>query len=283
MVFYADQCTHKADASSLIANNHTRALFQPQRLLQVGATGAPLLLIPGALTTAEGLLPVAHVLAQHYRVGILNVSVPIGEDSFSFTQAIEFATKAAEHLATTGEKTLVVGESAGGLIGLELARTRSELLSGLVLADPPLAPAKLWHVRSAMQQAVQQAKQQGHGRTAQFFADFGHTLFGYALSDNQDEHEPLYYSALSQSPVPTLILTGDEPLWPARNTQRAPCILDEQDIWMLEQLDLPKLTVKRIRQADHIYLRRQPQACMRLIRCWLEDWHSDGSTMPSSS
>lgn len=52
---------------------------QQARLLQVGQADAPpLLLIPGALTAAQGLLPVARVLAQHYRVGVLDVSVPIG-------------------------------------------------------------------------------------------------------------------------------------------------------------------------------------------------------------
>ncbi|EIC19818.1 alpha/beta hydrolase family protein,tetratricopeptide repeat protein [Thiorhodovibrio frisius] len=249
------------------------AALQQTRLLQVGQAGAPpLLLIPGALTVAQGLLPVARVLAQRYRVGVLDVSVPIGGgECFSLQQAATLAANAVRHLASEGEQTLVVGESAGGLIGLELARMHPALVAGLVLADPPLAPAKLWHVRSAMQQAVQQAQAQGRIEAARFFAAYAQTLFGYALADGQSDREILYHPTLSECPVLTLVLTGDEPLWPARQSERVPCLLDAQDLWMLGQLDAPRLRVKRLAQCDHIFLRRHPEACLRLLAGWQAD------------
>lgn len=242
---------------------------QQARLLEVGQAGTPLLLIPGALTAAESLLPVARVLAQRYRVGVLESSVPVGEGAcFRLPQAVSQAANAVQHLTDGAGQALLLGESAGGLIALELARTQPALLARLVLADPPLAPAKLWHVRSAMQQAVQQAQAQGRTEAPRFFADYAQALFGYALANRQRERDMLYYPALAQCPVPTLILTGDEPLWPARQSERVPCLLDAQDLWLLAQLDAPRLLVNRITQADHIFLRRHPQACLRLIDGW---------------
>ncbi|WPL15031.1 MULTISPECIES: alpha/beta fold hydrolase [Thiorhodovibrio] len=248
------------------------AKTQQARLLQVGQNGAPpLLLIPGALTAAQGLLPVAHVLAQRYRVGVLDVSVPIGGgDCFTLPQAVTLAANAVHHLAERdAEKPLVIGESAGGLIGLELARTHPALLAGLVLADPPLAPAKLWHVRAAMQQAISPAPAAELTLTVRFFADYARELFGYAVAAGETDTEPLYFDAVAQCHAPVLILTGEEPLWPMRQSARVPCCLDALDSWVLERIG-KSVSVQRLPGGDHILLRRHPQESLDMIAEWAD-------------
>jgi pimeloyl-ACP methyl ester carboxylesterase len=63
--------------------------------------------------------------------------------SFTLEAAVTIAARAVAQLAADAQPVLVLGESAGGLIALELARLDGVSLAGLVLADPPLAPAKL--------------------------------------------------------------------------------------------------------------------------------------------
>lgn len=245
------------------------------RLLEFGnPIAAPLLLIPGALTAAQGLLPVAQVLAQQFRVGVVDVSVPADQARFCLDRAVEQTAHAVQHLATGSNAVLVLGESAGGLIALELAhanRWADTPLAGLVLADPPLVPAKLWHVRAAMQQAVGAAATTEHSAAERFFADYARELFGYALIGTQRDTEPLYFDALTQCRVPVLILTGDEPLWPVRQSLRVPCLLDAQDMQTLATLNAPGLSVKRMYGTDHIHLRREPGDCMAIIQRWLRD------------
>jgi len=54
-------------------------------------------------------------------------------------------TTVAEHAldlaAAVGERALVVGSSFGAVIALELARTRPELVAGMVLIEPPMPPS----------------------------------------------------------------------------------------------------------------------------------------------
>lgn len=60
-------------------------------------------------------------------------------EGVSFLTVEQHATDAAELITQLGAPVFAVGSSFGGVVVLELARTRPELLRGAMLLEPPLA------------------------------------------------------------------------------------------------------------------------------------------------
>ena len=58
--------------------------------------------------------------------------------NFTRTTVAEHAADLAEHV---GDDAVVVGSSFGAVITLELARTRPEIVAGMVLIEPPMPPS----------------------------------------------------------------------------------------------------------------------------------------------
>lgn len=163
---------------------------------EIASTNAfPILLIPGALTDAKALLAVVQPHANQCLVAIPEVSTPEVWNGLPFDLNIarQIAEKACHHLySKTGQLPILVGESAGALIGLRCAQAASAPIKALILIDPPLAPAKLWHIRSSISQAVQKSPP----NVAAFIESYAHALFGFKIQRKDPETELLYHEAL---------------------------------------------------------------------------------------
>jgi len=104
----------------------------------VGGEGDPLLLLHGLAGSAANWIEVLPELVRRYRVLALDLPGHAGAPPLQRGASTgDFARAAAAVLeAEAGVAALVAGHSFGGLIALRLARSRPELVRGLLLASP---------------------------------------------------------------------------------------------------------------------------------------------------
>jgi pimeloyl-ACP methyl ester carboxylesterase len=242
----------------------------------------PLLLLPGALTAATSVLASAEVFAEQFQVGVLAVTVPgVADVGFSRSDALDLIEQAAQQLragAASTARLLILGESVGGVLALEAAIGMSGAATLRVLCiDPPLAPARLWPVRRQLAHALRLSS----SAQRRFIAELAQELFGYRVADLTGEdggsiiaqdfsHEPVYHHLLATCPAPVLILTGDEPLWPVRPTQRVPCCLDQADRYFIEHCLRGHVQLEVFEQVGHLVLRVRPRQVLASALRWLE-------------
>ncbi len=104
----------------------------------VGGAGAPLLLLHGLAGSTQNWVEVLPELLSRYRV--ISVDLPGHAGSAPLRRSAsmgDFAAVAAAVLeAEAAGSALVAGHSFGGLVALRLARTRPELVRGLLLVSP---------------------------------------------------------------------------------------------------------------------------------------------------
>jgi pimeloyl-ACP methyl ester carboxylesterase len=98
--------------------------------------GRPVLLIPGYLAGDSSMLPMAGWLrSAGYRAASagmrLNADCP-------GRAMVSLEARLAEHVASSGEPALIIGQSRGGLFGRLLARRRPDLVAGLITLGTPL-------------------------------------------------------------------------------------------------------------------------------------------------
>jgi pimeloyl-ACP methyl ester carboxylesterase len=105
--------------------------------LQVRATGqgVPVVLVHGTAPPTWGELPA--MLSSDHRV-VTYVRRTFSLPHAEATTLRDHADDLAAVLDAVGGSALVVGWSIGGVIALDLAQRRADLLRGLVLVEPPL-------------------------------------------------------------------------------------------------------------------------------------------------
>ena len=102
------------------------------------ADAPPILFVHGSAADASSWQVQRATLAGRYRV-VTYDRVRAGVEAYSVEQHAADAAGVIEAHALA--PCAVVGSSFGGVVALELARSRPELVRGLVLCEPPLAPA----------------------------------------------------------------------------------------------------------------------------------------------
>jgi len=104
----------------------------------VGGAGEPLLLVHGLGGSAENWVEVLPELVQRYRVIAVDLPGHAGSEPLARGASMgDFAAATAAVLDAEGVSGAVVaGHSLGGLVALRLARSRPELVRGLLLVAP---------------------------------------------------------------------------------------------------------------------------------------------------
>jgi pimeloyl-ACP methyl ester carboxylesterase len=103
--------------------------------------GRPLLMIAGGLGDGGIYTFVAEILADEFRVITYDrrgQSRSTRNDPQNFTISQQARDAAAVLVAAGETSALVFGNSSGGVIGLELARSQPELVQALVVHEPPV-------------------------------------------------------------------------------------------------------------------------------------------------
>jgi len=157
-----------------------------------------------------------------------------------------------------GDRTVVVvGESLGGLVALAMAGSKEGPVQAVIAADPPLSTAKLWHIRTALIDAMQKDAEN------QFLRSLALNIFGFGADGSV--HERLYYNFIEQAQLPMLILTGDVPLFPMRNVNAVPCLVDAVDRYVIGQASKGKARVELVADCGHVLLVDAAQQCRSII------------------
>ena len=226
------------------------------------AAERPLLLfLHGALRNKGSLLPIAPAYAEFDRAFCDLPGHGGSERPLDYSLA-DYAGEIASLLRRrfSGRDIVLVGESMGGLIALRAALDPRLNILGLVLADPPLTCSKQWALRATMRQMAQQ------GRSHKVMAELSEPFFGMSEA-GEVIGERHYYRLLDELQLPCLVLTGTEPLFPARQAEyRVPCCLDEFDLYLLRRLYPDRVSIRRIEDCGHTLLVEQPQASAEAIR-----------------
>lgn len=104
----------------------------------VGGEGEPLLLVHGLGGSAENWVEVLPELVRRYRVLAVDLPGHAGSAALARGATIDdFAAATAAVLDAEGvDRAVVAGHSLGGLVALRLARSRPELVRGLLLVAP---------------------------------------------------------------------------------------------------------------------------------------------------
>ena len=172
----------------------------------VGGAGEPLLLVHGLGGSAGNWVEAVPELVQRYRVIAVDLPGHAGSDAPARGATMDaFAAASAAVLEAEGVETaLVAGHSFGGLVALRLARSRPELVRGLLL----VAPAGIGTTSRAVEALVVAAATIRPGRAA---ARFRHR-FAERVWYRRVLFRPWFVSDVSAlSPRATHGLLSDQP------------------------------------------------------------------------
>lgn len=174
-----------------------------------------LVVLPGFASEAAQYAAAAEGLADDLR--LMNLPGHAGEP---LPATYDLAALADWVAARVPRDALVVGESLGGLIALELA-TRG---FRAVAFEPPLSTAKLWTLHDAVTERL------GRNPGVSWLAPYVEAVFG--VSPNREIIERDRWGLLDRLPAPTDIVAGDVPLGPRRRLKDGepiPTVLDDAD------------------------------------------------------
>jgi pimeloyl-ACP methyl ester carboxylesterase len=161
-----------------------------------------------------------------------------------------------QHFA--GRPVIAVGESIGGLIALALGDGNLPEIKGVIAADPPLSTCKQWPVCAHLANKIREIPSGDYRRT--LFSD----LLGY--DDENEMREKLYYDLVRDTHVPTLILSGDMPLWPGWRTfdfrKAIPSLIDDVDRYVISLIGNERVTLETVSDKGHV-LFDQPDPAMQ--------------------
>jgi pimeloyl-ACP methyl ester carboxylesterase len=159
--------------------------------------------------------------------------------------------------ALGNREVVVVGESLGGLVAIALGTLPLGNIRAIIAADPPLTMGKLWHIRNAIFNFLASSP------SNLFLKSFALNIFGVDADGNA--HERNYLPLIEQSHKPILILTGDVPLFPVRNVNAVPSLVDEIDRYVISRFAGDKAKVEIVANCGHLLLIDAQQQCRRLI------------------
>lgn len=146
-------------------------------------------------------------------------------------------------------RVLIVGESVGGLIALQIGATWPGAVAGILAADPPLAMRKLYNAQWIMKKL---------SKGSEFMQRLSEEVFGVYGDRIEDR---FYYDLIGACHCPVSILTGDLELLPPRQIDGAPCCLDGTDRYIVETFFADRATFQRKADAGHLLLVDHPGWC----------------------
>jgi FkbH-like protein len=152
---------------------------------------------------------------------------------------------------------VVMGESTGGIIACALGDGRLSAVRGVIAGDPPLTTAKQWPVQMSFAKLLATAPDGNYVHT------FAKDVFGIAKDGSVEER--VYYQHARDVAVPTLMLTGDVPLWPRVSKPDVPCLLDETDRQVIQSFGNDKISFEQIKGTGHLLLWKPTDACRARI------------------
>lgn len=121
-----------------------------------GGAGRPLVLVHGLAGSHLNWMAVAPRLAEHHRVYALDLvgfgRTPLAGRSATLETNLELLTRFVEEVA--GAPALVVGHSMGGLLTLQLAAARPDLVAAAVLVSAASPPGADAHAMPAEEEAL---------------------------------------------------------------------------------------------------------------------------------
>lgn len=207
--------------------------------------GAPLLLIHGSAADHTTWSIQLTTLRRHVRMvtwdrrGHDRSPLPPGVTSFTVEEHAADAALLVER--ELGGSAFVCGSSFGGVVALELARSRPELVRGAVLIEPPLRPndAERGLPEAFLLQMAQIEEAEGGPAAAEYFlrSVLGDTAFERMPRRYQERSKSFWrqigqdcaalaayevrYPALASVQIPVLLLGGERSAPPFRPTLEA--------------------------------------------------------------
>jgi len=228
-------------------------------LMTSGVKDLPIaLLLHGAQRNRSVMVRVGEALSERFDVALCDLPGH-GESETPIDVSVDDYALEIVHLLLLrfpGRPVLLIGESIGGVIGLRAAADPRLDIRWLVLLDPPLTTAKQWHIRANSLKAMRQ-------EASPFRRLFSAAMFGVFDQDRQEDR--IYYDLLADLQAPCLILTGDLPLHPQRESPKPMCCLDATDFWVIQKSYADKVLLARVKGAGHTVLTDQGQACLETI------------------
>jgi len=230
-----------------------------------------LLMIHGALRDSGVLFDWIHLCDAEFDVVFVDLPGHGRSPSTAVVTIESFAANVGDAVTTAlgNRVVLAVGESLGGLVALAMGGLHIEPIQGIIAADPPLTMAKLWHIRNAISSAV------ANDPTNQFLQSLALNIFG--IGSDGKAHERIYYHLIEQIRVPVLILTGDVPLFPVRNVNAVPCLVDDLDRYVVSRLTGDIAQFEVVSGCGHVLLVDAKEKCRSIVGAFYDTVRSRSS------
>lgn len=242
--------TQPLHSFSLKTSTGTFLLHASEKALK--SSGPILLLLHGAFRHAVGLLDLYRVLAKNIDCALIDLPGHGNSPAFGATHPSAMAQRLAEPINTMFKHrpVFIVGESAGGIVALELASFGFINVCGIVLGDVPLSP---WNssqlARSLIDAISRQADQE-------FAWKFSEDFFGIKSNEQYDKRE--YYELMKSVKIPMLALAGTR-----KNIDDGSLMTDE-DISFIKDLNNPLISLEFL-DAGHLIFNESTEMAAELI------------------
>ncbi len=159
--------------------------------------------------------------------------------------------------AFPGRRVLIVGESLGALVALQIGATDAGLVTAILAVDPPLVMRKLPHSHRSLRNG---AALSAHPA---FFEAISQSIFG---SFGDDRRDRIYYDLIGQCSAPVMLLTGDIEVFPIRKLDADTCCMDAVDRYVVETFFWSHASFHRKVGAGHLLLVDHPDWCEERLR-----------------
>lgn len=234
-------------------------LYAKRGALSTDACRPVLLMIHGALRDSSVLFDWIQLCDPEFDVVFIDLPGHGRSQAIANVTIESFAENVGDAVtAVLGNRVVVVvGESLGGLVACAMNGLRLDPVQGIVAADPPMTMAKLWHVRNAMSSAV------ARDPANHFLRSMALNIFG--VDSAGQAYERVYYRFVEQPGKPVLILTGDVPLFPERNVNAIPCLIDDVDRYVVRHIADDSVQFEVVPGCGHVLLVDAKEKCRSII------------------
>ncbi|HEX2842496.1 alpha/beta fold hydrolase [Hyphomicrobium sp.] len=223
------------------------------------------IMLHGALRCCDSLAGWLPVLSRDYDMILVDLPGHGRDRAIGNPSLSDYAVRLQDFISVIDErrKVAVLGESLGGLVALGLGQGTTPRVAAVMAADPPLSTAKQWCVRLNVQ------------RPAIPMTPYQRALLTNMMGFDGDKilKDHLYYPLIEKVRVPTLVITGDTPLFPALPDvkdipKHVPCLIDEVDKAFIRQIGNPLVSVEIIRDAGHLCMDAANRQACHIVRAF---------------
>jgi pimeloyl-ACP methyl ester carboxylesterase len=223
--------------------------------------GKPLaLFVPGLLASLP--LTAARVLAFADLFDIVLCELP-GHGASGQTADVSLEAFAMEYAAVIANVLsraaglFVIGESLGGLVGLALARLRSDMIRNVVLLDPPfhLTRPDVAEWISAFWR---------HNGSRPYVRRVCREIMGFDPADRRICHTTLRLDLVREAPFNCLLIPGSD-----RRTSGAGSVVDDADIAALQAANPAMLIAPRVCGTGHAVLLDNPDGVRAALETFI--------------